>query len=417
MKNDMDFDIAIIGAGPAGTAAAISIPHSYSIIHFEKSSYPTKKLCGGLLTEDAQKHVTHLTAEKAIPSEIRCAPVMKQLRSVDFDCGMTTVIDVGYDNIDRNGFDVWLASFVNRKNYRLEHSTKVIDVKGSNAGYVVSVVSANKQTDYRVRIVIDCSGWACFTGKLKNARKIARRFALQFTIVSHAQVNKPSYLQEYRAFFDKTTTDWFGWTIPKNDELVIGVGFNRNGELGCNIKNGHKINNIDSNDVQEERELSLTSKFAKFVGCLAEKGYIKLEDIPDYQNKETIKDFFVKYDVKGCPITSLTSIKQLNFGENGIFVLGEAAGLVSPSSGDGISYALSSGIVIGKVLEQAASKRMPSKTAIEQEYYRRYADLLAYETRELRFNVQKAKMLSNPKARNAALWFLTWHNGNSMERL
>jgi geranylgeranyl diphosphate/geranylgeranyl-bacteriochlorophyllide a reductase len=427
MKVNSEFDIAIIGAGPAGIAAAISIPPSYTVIQFEKSNYPVKKLCGGLLTQDALRHVSILTGLNKLPDSIKCSPVTQILRSVDFDCGMTTVIDVGYDNIDRNKFDAWLSSYINRTNYKLEYSTKVVDIKKSNGGFIIDAVKADTVTQYRAQIIIDCSGWVYISGKIKNKAKLARRFALQFSIpneINHSQeknagtdFKNPNLNQEYRAYFFKQITDWFGWTIPKDKELVVGIGFQRNGECALETKYSNRSNDSALSRSYNEAEIPITSRFIQFIQHLNEKGFIKLDRIPDYMDAEAVKSFFSENSVKGCPITSLTSIKQVYLGDNNIFVLGEAAGLVSPSSGDGISYALSSGMAVGKVLERVLTKNKRNGRSIDQDDQRLYADLLAYETRELRFNVQKAKMLSNPKMRNAALWFLSWHNGKSMERL
>ena len=47
MKNEKAFDIAIIGAGPAGCSAALTLRNSgCSVALFEKSSFPRNKICG-----------------------------------------------------------------------------------------------------------------------------------------------------------------------------------------------------------------------------------------------------------------------------------------------------------------------------------------------------------------------------------
>ncbi|MFB3062075.1 MAG: FAD-dependent oxidoreductase, partial [Candidatus Binatia bacterium] len=44
------FDIGIVGAGPAGSSAAISLTRKgYSVVLVDKSTFPRSKLCGDFL--------------------------------------------------------------------------------------------------------------------------------------------------------------------------------------------------------------------------------------------------------------------------------------------------------------------------------------------------------------------------------
>ena len=48
----MNFDVAIIGGGPAGSAAAITLAKSgQSVAIFDKSEFPRDKCCGDGLTK------------------------------------------------------------------------------------------------------------------------------------------------------------------------------------------------------------------------------------------------------------------------------------------------------------------------------------------------------------------------------
>ena len=58
-----DFDVAVIGAGPAGSAAAITLAEKgHSVLLLEKDAFPREKVCGEFLSSDALSHLDRLGA-------------------------------------------------------------------------------------------------------------------------------------------------------------------------------------------------------------------------------------------------------------------------------------------------------------------------------------------------------------------
>jgi len=425
--NNLEYDVAIVGAGPAGAAAALSLPSELRIAHIDSGFPNHAKLCGGLLTEEAMASVRIITGVTELPSDVACEPNYSVLRSVDFDNHVTTTMNVGYLNICRSSFDRWLLSLVSRDEYKTLWGVKARSIKKNGRHFEINCHRDGERFTILTRFIIDCSGWASLSRKSPSLGCAPRRFALQIALPYSKET-------EYQAFFSKEYTDWFGWTIPKNDKLLVGIGFRRNDELttaGGSIKpnedlainvneeaNENDESSFGTNDYREtDRDNPwLPGAFIAFLSRLREAGYVPHIDLPDPRDRMGVKTFFGRNSVYGCPITALTSIKQINFGREGLFLAGEAAGLCSPSSGDGISFALASGIALGQVFRRMLIKHRLKDRARARDY-RLYRDLLASEIRELRFNIQKAKMLANPKLRNAAFKFLSWHNGKPVERL
>ncbi|PVA10889.1 hypothetical protein DC366_03610 [Pelagivirga sediminicola] len=63
------FDVLIIGAGPAGTAAAITARRAgLSAALIDKAAFPRAKLCGGLVTGRAQKHYRAIFGQDLDPA-------------------------------------------------------------------------------------------------------------------------------------------------------------------------------------------------------------------------------------------------------------------------------------------------------------------------------------------------------------
>lgn len=399
MKVGADFDIAILGAGPAGAAVALALPQIYSVIHIDRAGPEKEKLCSGLLTREAREALKKLTGNAEPPKAVRRSPSVSLLRAVDFDNNYSTAVEVDYMNICRASLDRWLLSQVNRKNYITRWGANVSRIEMTENHFNIKLSEETGVSKITSRYIIDCTGWASVSRMAMRAARAPKRFALQ--------VNLPynSNIHEFKAFFHREHTDWFGWTVPKEKEMLAGIGFERDID---------GINGTGETEKGDGRNrMLLLVKFLKF---LASQGFIADEFLPEQMSLREAKDFHKKYKVRGSPITTISSIKELHFGGGGLFTAGEAAGLCSPSSGDGISYALSSGLAIGKTFE-TIGRRKASKARANMDDYRLYRDLMAAELRELRFNIQKAKMMASPRMRGAALRFLSWHNGKRIDKI
>src|SRR3954468_14284206 len=55
------YDIAIVGAGPAGSSAAIRLAMAGKrVVLFEKAKFPREKLCGEFISPECLEHFTEL---------------------------------------------------------------------------------------------------------------------------------------------------------------------------------------------------------------------------------------------------------------------------------------------------------------------------------------------------------------------
>jgi flavin-dependent dehydrogenase len=89
--------------------------------------------------------------------------------------------------------------------------------------------------------------------------------------------------------------------------------------------------------------------------------------------------------------------EHLLAGDGRILLAGEAAGLVSPSSGEGISFALESGAAAGRAAAtglSAASAGAPGAA---------YAAAFAAQARRVRAKFLKARVIFSPRWRRLAL--------------
>ena len=111
----------------------------------------------------------------------------------------------------------------------------------------------------------------------------------------------------YGALFDEELTDCYGWLISKNDRLVLGAAFPQD---------------------------NAARRFACLKRRLQKRGFV----------------FGERVRREGCIVCRPTGPKSFCTGRDGAFLVGEAAGFISPSSLEGISYALDSGALLAKAL-------------------------------------------------------------------
>ena len=105
------YSTVIVGAGPAGSTLARRLSNETSdILLIDASTFRGEKVCGGLLSPDAQD----LLAEYgiALPSDILSSPQIFSVRTIDLSLKKTRNYRRNYINVSRAGFDAFLLSLV-----------------------------------------------------------------------------------------------------------------------------------------------------------------------------------------------------------------------------------------------------------------------------------------------------------------
>ena len=358
MKTRVDFDVVMAGAGPAGAWALKHLPEGTRALLVDAAN-PLKssrdgKLCGGMLTAQAQALLPE------IPLEIRAEPFKTKLEYHDLDTGARARYPVDYANCHRNLLDEWLLrQALDKREGEVEYSP----------GTHVTALQSEEQT-VRIRLgdgrevmcsrFLDCTGWRQVSRHALGVPTAPYYHALQ------AECALSSPYPYYITVFATEWTPFFGWFIPKSETT---------GEIGAAF---------DSDRRDPPGEM-----LAPLMKHLRERG---LEFEPGR--------------IRGCRLTCPRKASDIWAGQGRVLACGEAAGMVSPSSGDGISYALAS----GKSAAQAVG--LPVEAALEE--YRR---TLAVQLTELRRNMVKARLLADRRARRVAGALLPFIHRSRFERL
>lgn len=140
----MIYDVAVVGAGPAGSIFARELAHAMpelKIVLIDGQGETNRKPCGGLLAPDAQKALARFSL--TLPKKILADPQIFTVETIDLEKRYTRYYQRHYLNMDRYAFDGWLLSLVPETvdmiKGRCEGVLKV------NEGFRLSLSSDNKK--------------------------------------------------------------------------------------------------------------------------------------------------------------------------------------------------------------------------------------------------------------------------------
>ena len=189
MRNGIDADALVIGAGPAGAATAILLKLAgWRVILVEKSSYPRQKVCGECLSAAGLTLLDQLGVGAAVQD--RAGP---ELREVGWMSGASTLIGrippctespYRYGRaLGRDQLDAILVNRASKLGVSLIQPGKVRSVRGELGGFECEIqLGATRYSrrdgspgsaKRRVRIVVDAHGsWE--TGPQTDSRLTPR---------------------------------------------------------------------------------------------------------------------------------------------------------------------------------------------------------------------------------------------------
>ena len=302
----IEIDVAIIGGGPAGSACALALGGHRSTVLFDAGS---RKLCGGLLNLEsvAQLRALGLDVESSLGNRNALFdPLRPGLDLFDLDLtgpGAAQPLlqtNPGYLNVCRTSFDDWLLQNAGEAaGVEVRRNTSVRRVERRGEKWIVSTADGPVVA---ARNLVIASGYFGLSGMVPGYRPPMHR-----TYVA-LQASLPVPVERISIALSRRHGDYFGWVIPKGEATVAGVAV-------------PPKRRRDGEDLIREMA-------DRFLGV-------------DWAGGQ----------LRGCPIAVPANRTEPNpFVLPGAYAIGEAAGFVSPASGDGISYALETGRLVGSVL-------------------------------------------------------------------
>jgi len=217
------FDVAIAGAGPAGATLARLIGRSYRVLlidkrHFQEPSegFACEKCCGGLLAPDAQRMLSKLGL--GLPSSVLENPQLFVVKAVDIPGSLERYYQRHYINMNRQRFDCWLLSLVPPE-VDTRTGCRLVSYAVRGASLELTLVQGGRTYTETAKILVGADGAASRVRRGLGSQCVpARRyFAVQ------EWVERDHSLPYFTSLFDREITDYYCWTIPKADHLIIGA--------------------------------------------------------------------------------------------------------------------------------------------------------------------------------------------------
>lgn len=299
-------DVVIIGAGPAGANLARLLAKHFSVMVIEARDIthpapydPVRKACGGLLAPDAQRMLARLNL--GIPKEVLVDPQLFGVNVIDLNHRLTQVYQRFYFNIDREKFDRCLVSLI-PSSVMILPKTQFVRFEKTEEGIRVFYRQHGLEKSVISRYLVGADG-----ANSQVRRQLQPRFSPKRYIAIQEWVKTDVPSTTFGAIFDPQLTDFYGWVIPKDQVLVLGIALQ------------------PGPDAQQ--------KFATFKARLIDHGY----------------RFGQRIRSEGAFILR-PSLKDVYAGKDTILLIGEAAGAISPSSAEGISYALKTSLMAATAL-------------------------------------------------------------------
>ncbi|NTW33883.1 MAG: geranylgeranyl reductase family protein [Bacteroidetes bacterium] len=310
-----NFDILIIGAGPAGSACALMLADSgLNIAVIDKVAFPREKICGDGLSKDVINQINLLPPEIKISFD----NIVKKLPSsgVRFYSPDNNCLEIPFDNNDnvsgyvckRRYFDEILVNGLKKySNIKLFENCEVIEVRTDNE----SVTINTKSESFSTKMIVGADGINSVVSKhfsptIKNKKHLCLGLRGYFENVTG--FHKENFIELH---FYKDILPGYLWIFPMAGNMAnVGIG-------------------MLASDVSKKK-VNLKNILEKYI-------HTHPNISPRFENAIQIG----KFEAMGIPLGA----KKMKISGDRFLLAGDAASLVDPFTGEGIGNAIRSGRV------------------------------------------------------------------------
>ncbi len=362
------YDIIIIGAGPAGAIAAYQLSGTgYSIAVIDKTTFPRDKICGDALSPDITKQLFLVDPE--LSSAYEKLSSKKAVSTIEFIAPNNEKLGIDFIKENEPLTHAFVCSRLEFDNFLVDQirAKKDIDffegesVKSVSTSDETFAINTDKQK-LHCKMALGADGAHSIINKRLTNNKLDRKHYMAGVRQYWEGVDNYEDSKAIELHFQKDLLPGYFWIFPLNDNRWnIGLGIPSDEVSSNKINLKTKLNDI----IQNHPIIKERFKNAK-----------PLEDVQGY----------------GLPIGS----KKVKCSGNRFLLLGDAASLIDPFSGEGIGNAIRSGRVAAEhTLSALKTNQFDAEfnKQYDKEIYRRMWP-------ELRVSALMKKLLTYPRLFN-----------------
>lgn len=317
------FDVIIIGAGPAGsTAAKNCADYGLETVLIEKQSIPRIKPCGGGVSLKALKLIKGEVPDRLIEQKVKGFRFFSpSLDSVD----LVSKELIGIST-ERDKFDEFLTHLSIESGCKFIQSDGVTDLSIDKGGVLCKLDSGKT---VKGSIIIGADGANGVIAKKAGIRQKWASDEVGLCLESDISLSKADMSKlnlDIFEFYFINIPFGYGWLFPKRSSISIGIG----GGLAY-LNKPQNIFEDFCNTVSKLKNINL--KEHKFREHLAPAGGF---------NRKIVADKTI--------------------------LVGDAAGFIDPFTGEGIYYAMRSGQIAANACKKAIDKKETSRAFFEKNY-------------------------------------------------
>lgn len=296
------YDTIIAGAGPAGIMAALKAAKRGTVLVVDSSELPRDKSCGGMLHEYSQSFLSEFGE---LPQDLILEPRYVNFRYWDFERRIKKATELRFLNVDRRGFDDWLLSLL-PDNVEVTGGTAVTELSQDDSGVTVVMRNGSGPVEVRCNNLVGADGARSAVRRALGIGNVSTYVTLQDFVTLDAPIEP---------FFDcvymRNIGDSFAYAyvVPKGQVAIVGSVFYPK------TKRPH-----------EKHDIALEA----LRGSLPQLG-------PSTKREASVALY-------------VREPGDVVRGSGRVLLAGEAGGFMSPTSGEGISYAMNSGLFAGEAI-------------------------------------------------------------------
>jgi geranylgeranyl reductase family protein len=314
-------DVLVVGAGPSGSTAATTLANfGHSVALIDKAIFPRHKTCASWINALAFSRFPYLQAEQARLVDCPFYGIRFYDQSISRHGAYNERKPSGYLTL-RSKFDHGLAQFAVGRGVTLYQGVRATSIVEDTTGIQATLSDG---TTLRARFLLGADGSNSQVARCAGLRKSWRHD--QYVLCANEDIpySPPAIERFYGARFPLFVSlrfdglDGYGWVFPKREHICVGIG--------GRVRKDGDIREILRAFVERSRQVKLIP------------ADLNISE-PDYALD---------------PAGAVHRMDTLTKGRT--ILIGDAAGFVSGSTGEGIYSGMVSGAIAAEVAHEALSK-------------------------------------------------------------